>query len=166
MNQKMLLGLIGSLSIIIGVFSPSINLPLLGYKNYFEYHGPYGQYVLILATISLVITLIRKYYILLLGASLGCLGILIYTFHFIYTVKTEVINDMQNTTDDTGLLYLFSEYIGTSYGFQWGWILLFVGSVLLLVSAIISDDKNNKKIGVAHKTKSGLYKRDHDDFKI
>jgi len=56
MNQ--LLGLLGSIVLFIGVFTPIIGAPIIGNMNCFQYAKTEGSIILILATISFILVLL------------------------------------------------------------------------------------------------------------
>ena len=57
MNTKKMLGLIGSITLFIGVFAPIVSIPLIGNANYFRNGQGDGTIVLILAVVSLILVL-------------------------------------------------------------------------------------------------------------
>ena len=61
MNTKQLLGLIGSIVLFIGVFTPIVSVPIMGNMNYFQNGQVDGTIVLIFAVISLVLVLAKKF---------------------------------------------------------------------------------------------------------
>jgi hypothetical protein len=61
MNTKQLLGLIGSIVLFIGVFTPIVSVPIMGNMNYFQNGKGDGTIVLVLAVISLILVLAKKY---------------------------------------------------------------------------------------------------------
>ena len=60
METKQLAGIVGSLILAIGVFSPVEALPLIGNSSLITALGIAGILVLILSTISLVLSLLDK----------------------------------------------------------------------------------------------------------
>ena len=86
-DNKFIIGIIGSFLLIIGVFSPIISAPIIGTFNYYlNGQGP-GVIVLIIAIISLGITYFRKY-VWLIITGFGSLGIILYSF---FTIQNEVL---------------------------------------------------------------------------
>ncbi len=79
MNTKQLLGLIGSTVLFIGVFMPTVRVPIIGDVNFFQNGEGDGIIVLILAVISLVLVLTKKYEGLWF-TGIGSLGIMLFTF--------------------------------------------------------------------------------------
>lgn len=61
MKAKQLLGLIGSIVLFIGVFTPIVSIPLIGEMNYFQNGKGDGTIVLILAVISFILVLAQQY---------------------------------------------------------------------------------------------------------
>ena len=61
MRTRHSLGLIGSVALILGVFAPILSLPIVGSVNYFSNGSGDGTIVLLVALISLLLTLRRRY---------------------------------------------------------------------------------------------------------
>lgn len=137
MKTKQLLGVIGSIILFIGVFTPIISLPLVGNLNYFQNGKGDGTIILVLAVISLVMTLMMKYKSLLF-TGLGSVAIMSLTFiNFqmkLYDMKAEIENDLVGNPF-SGLADIAMQ----SIQLQWGWALLVVGAGLIIASAIVKD---------------------------
>lgn len=81
-NKKQLLGLVGSVMLFIGVFTPIVHVPVLGYLTYFHNGKGDGVIIIALAIASLIITLLKKHKLLWL-TGLGSLAVMAFTFiHF------------------------------------------------------------------------------------
>jgi len=79
MNTKQLLGLIGSIILFVGVFAPIVSVPIMGNMNYFQNGKGDGTIVLLLAVVSLVLVLAKKYKGLWI-TGLGSLAVMAFTF--------------------------------------------------------------------------------------
>jgi len=60
MDKRQVFGLIGSILLFIGVFTPIISIPIVGNMDYFQNGKGDGTIVLVLAVISLLLA-IRVY---------------------------------------------------------------------------------------------------------
>jgi len=79
MRTRHSLGLIGSVALILGVFAPILSLPIVGSVNYFSNGSGDGTIVLLVALISLLLTLRRRYE-WLLTTGIASLATLLFTF--------------------------------------------------------------------------------------
>src|SRR6266508_2104667 len=61
MARKQMLGLVGSLIMFVGVFTPIISVPIVGNMNYFQNGKGDGVIVLALAIVSLILTITKRY---------------------------------------------------------------------------------------------------------
>ncbi|MCL5986257.1 MAG: hypothetical protein M1371_06795 [Actinobacteria bacterium] len=76
MNKRFILGLIGFVILIIGIFTPIFNLPFTGNLSYFQNSRTDGIIILSLAATSLILL---KNYKWLLVTGLGSLAVMIFT---------------------------------------------------------------------------------------
>ncbi len=79
MNNRRLLGILGSAILFIGVFMPIVKVPIVGDINYFQNGRGDGVIVLALAVISLALVLLRWYrelWITALGSAVIDSGVL------------------------------------------------------------------------------------------
>lgn len=61
MKAKQILGLIGSIILFFGVFTPIVSIPFMGNMNYFYHAKTDGIAILVMAVVSLVFVLMKKY---------------------------------------------------------------------------------------------------------
>jgi hypothetical protein len=76
---KQLLGLIGSAVLFVGVFAPIVSIPIMGNMNYFQNGKGDGTIVLVLAVVSLILVLLKKFKGLWF-TGLGSMAIMVFTF--------------------------------------------------------------------------------------
>ncbi len=130
---RQVLGFMGAFVLIVGVFAPLINVPIMGSVNYFQNGKGDGTFVLALGIISLVLILAKQYKWLWI-TGLGSLGLLTFTFfHFqskISQMKTEMETGLAGNPF-RGLVDVAMQ----SVQIQWGFALLAVGAILLIISA-------------------------------
>ncbi|ACL18040.1 hypothetical protein Mpal_2785 [Methanosphaerula palustris E1-9c] len=86
-----------------------------------------GRILLIIAIVSLVLTIIRKYrYLLATGlVSLGVVGYELYQF------QTQI-----GQLKAGGAASAVAQTLAQSVQFSWGWIPLFLGALLILLSGV------------------------------
>ena len=135
--DKRVVGLAGCVILALGVFVPIIKLPIVGSMNYFNNGSGDGVFILGGAVVSLVLILANKYKALFV-TSLASLGLLAYAlFNFINQmaeIKTQMAESLAgNPFAGLGDLAMQSVQL------EWGWIVLIVGAVLLMASAVLDS---------------------------
>ncbi len=146
MKTKQLLGLIGSIVLSLGVFTPIVSVPIMGNMNYFHNGKGDGTIVLILAVISLVLVLANKYKGLWF-TGIGSLGVILFTFikfQAIMSIMSQAKADMELELAGNpfrGLAVMAMQ----SVQLQWGWALLIVGAALVIASAAMKDETQENR---------------------
>ncbi len=133
MNVRQLLGLLGSLILIVAVFAPLVSIPIAGSINYFQNGKGDGIIILLLAIISIYLVISEKYKGLWFTGILSYIVMLITFFNFHYNVSEAKHNIRiefgNNPFSD------FADMMIQSVQLEWGWALLITGAALLLYSA-------------------------------
>lgn len=137
MNTKKILGFVGSIVLIVGVFAPIISIPIVGNMNYYRNGEGDGIIILILAIISMILLLIEKY-VWIWVTGICSLGIIIYSFLNIHAALHKAKEDMKSELSGN-IFQGLADMAIQSIQIQWGWVLLIIGSVLLISSAAIKD---------------------------
>ena len=133
MTNRQIMGLAGSLILLAGVFAPILSIPIAGQLNYFRNGTGDGVFVLIMAIISLVVTLTKKYG-LLWATGLGSLAVMVFTFVHFHLTMSGVKADLDVDLADNPFRGL-ADMAVQSIQLQWGWGVLLVGVLLLLITA-------------------------------
>jgi hypothetical protein len=136
-NIKLLLGIIGSIVLFIGVFTPIVSVPIMGNMNYFQNGKGDGTIVLVLAVISLVLVLAKKYKGLWFTGT-GSLGVMLFTFINFQSKMSQAKADMESQLAGNPFRGL-ADMAMQSVQLQWGWALLIVGAALVIASAAMKD---------------------------
>jgi hypothetical protein len=142
MDIKQLLGILGSLFLYIGVFSPIVYIPIVGDQNYFQNGKGDGVILLVISTVSLILTLTRVYKGLWL-TGLGSFAVLIFTFVKFQLKMSELTTQMDKDLAGNPFRGL-ADIAVHSIQLQWGWGILLSGVVLLISAALIKANKNVK----------------------
>jgi len=129
----MLFGILGALILILGVFAPLVSIPIMGSMNYFQNGKGDGIIILVFAALALVLSLSRLYKALWLP-FLGCAGTLTFTFVRFQQGMSEARAEMKAELADNPFAGL-AEIAIESVQLQWGFALLIVGTVMLLIAA-------------------------------
>lgn len=138
-NLNTILGIVGSLILVLGVFSPLLSMPVMGTLNYFQNGKGDGVIVLILAVVSLLLSVSRRYRGLwFTGLASG--GLLAFTFINFQMRFHKMETEMKTKLADNpfgGVASLVTEAVQM----QWGWAVLIVGILLILVAAAFKPQK-------------------------
>jgi len=134
-SVRHVIGTIGAIILFVGVFTPIVNVPIMGPMNYFQNGKGDGAVVLVLAVLSLLAIVTRKDAILFF-TSIGCLGALTFTF-VNFKVSMDRLLGQAGGTDDvfSGLAHLAVQ----SVQLQWGWAVLIVGACLTLAPLFVKS---------------------------
>jgi hypothetical protein len=129
----MIFGIIGALVLILGVFAPIVSVPIMGTMNYFQNGEGDGIIILVLAAVALVISLTRLYKLLWIPFA-GCAGTLTFTFVRFQQGMSDARAEMQAELADNPFAGI-AEVALQSVQLQWGFAVLIIGTILLLLGA-------------------------------
>ena len=143
MDKKQLVGLMGSIVLLVGVFTPIVSMPIIGSMNYFQYRKSEGIIITMFAVISFILTLAKKYRGLWF-TGLAALGVVALTF---FNLQMEMSKaDSQMGSESTGSLFEGLVNLAMwSIRLQWGWATLIVGAMLVITAAAIRGDTKNEQ---------------------
>jgi hypothetical protein len=139
---KKQLGIIGSITLLFGVFTPILSTPFLGNMNYIQNGESDGAIVLVLALISLVLAL-KKNYQGLWFTGIGSLGLILFTLISFQSKMSQARADIESNLAGNpfrGLMDMAMQ----SVQLQWGWIFLIAGAALIIASAAKVDSEDAK----------------------
>jgi len=144
MNTKQILGLIGSIVLFIGVFTPIESVPIMGNMNYFPNgQGNAGTLILVLAVMSLVLVLTKTYEGLWF-TGIGSLAVLAFTFINFQMKMANMKSQMESELAGNPFRGL-ADMAMQSVQLQWGWALLIVGAGLVIASAAMKDENKENR---------------------
>lgn len=130
-------GIIGSAILFIGVFMPIISVPVIGSLNYFQNGHGDGTIILVLAIVSMVCVLIKKYRALWF-TGISIIGLLIFTFINLQLHLNEAKTSIETELADNPFRG-FADAAIQSVQLQWGWALLILGAIFVITCAAIKD---------------------------
>ncbi|MGD9489942.1 MAG: hypothetical protein AB7W47_18125 [Calditrichaceae bacterium] len=133
MERKQLLGVIGSVLLGISVFMPIIRIPLVGNLNYIQDGKGEGIAILILAVVSLIFVILRKYKFLWLS---GAGGICILLFSYL-NIKSK-ISQFESELDSElakNILRGITDIAIESIQIEWGLFVMIAAIVLLFLAS-------------------------------
>jgi hypothetical protein len=132
MDNRFNLGIAGSLTLFLGVFAPIVHVPIVGSQNFFQNGRGDGVIILLLAFISLLLT-VRRRFRGLLATGLITLALLAFTFLNFQSRLAQVRAEMEAKLAGNPFRGFGDAMLG-SVQLQWGWGVLIVGAVLLVLA--------------------------------
>lgn len=141
MTKKQTFALLGSLILFVGVFMPIISMPMIGNMNYFQNGKGDGVIIILLAFLSIIFSFSNKNKGLWF-TGIGSLIVLLFTFINFQMKLSELKSQMAIELEGNpfgGLADLAMQ----SVQLQWGWAVLIVGTVMIIVSAVMKEEKNS-----------------------
>src|SRR5712692_5669757 len=133
MESRQVVGLTGALVLFIGVFTPIVSVPTVGYINYFEYEKIDGVVILGLAVISFLLLLAKKYRGLWF-TGMASMGVLLFTFINLQ-IKISGIKDKLGVELAGNRPHSIGEMATRSVQIEWGWPVLTIGAAFILWAA-------------------------------
>ena len=133
MESRQVVALTGAFVLFIGVFTPVVSVPTVGYMNYFQTAKVDGVVILGLATLS-VLLLLAKQYRGLWFTGMASLGVLAFTFISLQ-IRISEIKDNLGVELAGNRSPSLTDLVVQSVQIQWGWPLLTIGAVFILCAA-------------------------------
>lgn len=133
------IGLIGSVALFIGVFTPIISVPIAGSMNYFQNGKGDGSIILVLAGVSLVAAFMKEFRALL-GTGVVSLAVLLFTLVQFQLKMSEVKSNMDAELAGNPFRGL-ADMAVQSIQLQWGWAILVLGAALLIAAGTFRHDE-------------------------
>lgn len=137
MGTKQILGLIGSIVLFTGVFTPILSIPIMGNITYLQNGKSEGTIVLVLAVVSLILVLAKKYKGLWF-TGLGSAAVIALTF-FNFQMKMSDMKAKMGANLAGNPFKGLADMAMQTVQLQWGWALLVVGAGLVIASAAIRE---------------------------
>ena len=134
---RMLLAVTAAVVLVIGVFSPIVSFSFIGDVDYFREGYGDGYILLIMALLSLALAVTGRWKQVLIPA-LGSLAVILWTFLGVQDTITQA--RAGGASELTGNPHEgLAASVMQSIQWEWGWVLLFAGSGLLVYSATRKD---------------------------
>jgi hypothetical protein len=139
-SKRQILGFVGCVLMVVGIFLPVLSFPLVGSTNYFQNGNEGAIAVGILAAVSLVLIWLTKFSALWFTGT-GALGTVAFSFLMlvfrISAMKAEMQKDLDgNPFAGIGALAMQGIQI------QWGWAVLIIGATLVVLTAVWDADQS------------------------
>jgi hypothetical protein len=128
-------GYIGAGMLFVGCFCPLISMPLGASVTYFNSGRGDGIFIVVLSLLTFAITY-KKSFKWLWATGLSSLGLLLFAlYNFMALINTA--KDSMESTLAGNPFRGFADLAVQSVQIQWGWALLILGSLIVLVAAIM-----------------------------
>lgn len=135
-NLPLMVGTAGSIVLFLGVFMPVVSIPIAGSMNYFRNGEGDGVIILILAAISLYLTLTKNFKRLWL-TGIGSFAVLAFTFIHFQIIMHDIKKNMNAKLADNPFRGLADAAV-EAIQLQWGWAVLVLGASMLIAAAVIA----------------------------
>lgn len=125
MNKGKIIGLVGSLLLILGPFCPLIHVPFLGDLSYMSNGGHSdGIFIIIIGILAIILSFVESK----INVFLGIIPIIILLYFF--TNLQHIINN--------------NNFLLNAISISWGFGIIIIGSICTIISGFLM--KTNKKI--------------------
>jgi len=148
MESRQVVGLTGALVLFIGVFTPIVSIPTVGYINYFQHEKMDGVVILSLASISFLLLLAKQYRGLWFTGPVS-LAVLLFTFINLQ-IRISEIKDKLGVELAGNRPPGLADLAIRSVQIEWGWSVLTIGAAFIVWAAA------NKFVSV---TRGAAYRR-------
>lgn len=142
--QRQVIGFLSCALIILGIFAPVVSLPVIGSLSYFRIGQSDCVILLILVAVSGILIFSKRLQGLWLTGT-ASIAIILFTLvdltAHIEATRVAFERDMQG-----GPLVGLGIFAGESVQLQWGWGLLFVGALAILVAAAWEDTDSGRRL--------------------
>lgn len=136
-DQAKILGVFGSVLLLLGVFMPIVSVPIMGNMNYFQNGKGDGVAIIVLSIASLLCTLSNKYRGLWFTGT-GALVVMGITFYNFQSKMAETKSAMEYELAGNPFRSL-ADVALQSVQIQWGWAILLVGVAAIIFTAKIGQ---------------------------
>ena len=133
MNTQRILGFSGAAVLALGAFVPIVSLPIVGSINYFNNGQGDGIFIVLLAVAAASLTFFGKHKFVWIPGAISAVLLLVTLVRFI-----QLVNDARAELTES---LAGNPFAGLAEGFmgavqlQWGWMLLFLGSIAIVASS-------------------------------
>ncbi|KTD64257.1 hypothetical protein [Legionella spiritensis] len=132
MEKKQLLGIIGSVTLFLGVF-----FPVIGSYTAFNQGKGFGVILIILAINSMILSWAKRYKGLYI-TSLSSLVLILCMFVYFSTVLNRVRQQLEADLADNPFRSI-ADYMLQSFKPEFGWIIIITGSLIIFISAALKE---------------------------
>lgn len=136
-QKNQMIAIAGSLLLFVGVFSPIVQLPIVGTINIYNQGEGDGIFILIVAALATIFTFTKHFRFHVFAGSVVLVDVAIILYRF--TSKLSQAKSQLNIDMADNPFRGFADMAMKSVQLQWGWTVLVIGAVLLISSAFFKD---------------------------
>gem|GEM_PF-1735409 len=138
---QLIIAIVGGMILIAAVFSPFIKAPFIGTITYSRVGKYYDEAIIVCGVLAILLALIGLYRWVIVSAcgSLCVIIVSLYNVYFRIQKLHSAIEERLYSNPYKDVLISFLNSVQQSITFQWGIILLFLGIVLLIFSALMKQ---------------------------
>jgi uncharacterized membrane protein len=133
MSKQQIIGLLGCLILLVGLFVPIIEVPALGKVHYFRFSDHNAKFLLGLVAVSAVLVFIRRLKML---SITGGLAFALIIANFIAVGRWVRAEDAKVGGGFHSVLRGADHGAQHYYQLQWGWAVMIIGALLLIVASL------------------------------
>lgn len=140
LNKAQLIGILGSILLLIGVFLPIVQIPIVGSIALFVGLKSYGSIVFVLAVLSIFLITYNQAKILLLAGTIA-LSIILYNLYRTNEYVSRIQDKAEGQIND-GIFGGLAAAMSQSVKLEFGWLFLIAGSICILLAATTINKEN------------------------
>ncbi|ATO20610.1 zinc ribbon domain-containing protein [Acinetobacter sp. LoGeW2-3] len=132
-SKQQLAGLVGGVVLLLGIFLPIVSMPIVGSISVFSSGRADGYVLLGLSIVSLILAFINNIKPLRVTGGISLLIVVIDFIYLLYklnSIKGDVVDKLEGNPF-SGM----AEAMMSTVQIQYGWVFLFIGSLLLVYAA-------------------------------
>lgn len=133
MSSRQIVALAGAVLLAFGVFAPLVSIPIAGTMNYFANGRGDGIIVLTMAGVTALLALMRMFGGLWVTGLISA-GTIAFTFYNFQSKFSQMKAEMEQQLAGNPFRGLADAALN-SVQMQWGWAILALGTLLILVAA-------------------------------
>ncbi len=153
-SKQQLVGLAGGVILLLGVFLPIVSMPITGSISVFSSGRVDGYILLVLAIISLILAFINNVKPLRITGGVSLLIVIVDFIYLLYTLNS-IKGDVSDKLKGNPFGGMADAMMSTIQ-IQYGWVFLFIGSLLLVYVAFakVANEpvENNVDLGTQNQS--------------
>lgn len=153
-SKQQLVGLAGGVILLLGVFLPIVSMPIAGSISVFSSGRVDGYILLVLAIISLILAFINNVKPLRITGGVSLLIVIVDFVYLLYTLNS-IKGDVSDKLKGNPFGGMADAMMNTIQ-IQYGWVFLFIGSLLLVYVAFakVANEpvENNVDLGTQNQS--------------
>ncbi|UIJ76955.1 sulfite exporter TauE/SafE family protein [Acinetobacter sp. SH20PTE14] len=146
-SKQQLIGMIGGVVLLLGIFLPVVSMPIMGSISVFSSGRVDGYILLGLAIISLILSFINNLKPLRITGGVS-LAMIVFGFIYILFKLNNLKSDVADKLKDNPFGDMAQAMMSTVQ-IQYGWVFLFIGSLMLVYAAFAKNSEKSVELVAA-----------------